>query len=582
MSAATVTYANGMGTAELSATEEDEFVIHGVALGSGDITHGSSQTRKLWPEEELEKAADTLAGQPLVKNHENTVEGKVGTVRDSSFLEGVGVIYEAVIDPEYDHLARKVQRGGLEVSARVYHRPSEELEEDPETGALVTEDLRFDNLSLVLTGASKSNTAEWGESSHLEEGDRLEVEVDELQDEFDFEGEPVELGETDSDAEELVSYSYHTPSYSGTTTAEWSRPDMKDFDTDSLEELDDHFFLSASGFPPDKYTDLSVPVVEPDGQLSLGGLRAAISGHGWQAVDGLDEEVGHKVDRWCMKKAEEEFGKDWDGESGDSEENSSATEDQESILVADLDDLQGGVLPGTRATTVPDDLGLVQVETEFNTMRQNIEDLDNPEDYVAVEEDDLEALSTKASQFEDLDGRLEDLSGNMEDLAYTQKLVHEVGQELVEELAEHEDPVLMESEARERERSMVEEVGQLHADVLADTGPFTAEELMERFSPLELREKVEEDEHLSLDPQVEETEEVDEEEAEYKGTNPESEEELGDVSEEDEDIEAEQLAEVREQAADQLSEMGWGGTADRVRDGEIELNSLDMDLTGGN
>jgi len=168
----TVTYA-GVGTAELaepaSSDEQlsdlegrsDGYTIHGIAIGDNDVTLGGSGKVKVWPGEELRRAADTLQGQPLVRDHENNTTGKVGEVLKSHYIQDVGVVYEAEIAPHYEQLAKDIQAGLMDVSVRALHAPEEELEEN-DRGALVVQDTYFDNLSIVNDGAAPSNTAEAG------------------------------------------------------------------------------------------------------------------------------------------------------------------------------------------------------------------------------------------------------------------------------------------------------------------------------------------------------------------------------------------------------------------------------------
>ena len=106
-----------------------------------------------------------MAGRPLVRDHENTTKGSVGRVTDAKYKEGVGVLYRANLYDE--ELASKVSNGQLEVSPRIVHTPVEELERDEESGAFEIDRAVFDNLSLVITGASKSNTVEMGDTDEL-------------------------------------------------------------------------------------------------------------------------------------------------------------------------------------------------------------------------------------------------------------------------------------------------------------------------------------------------------------------------------------------------------------------------------
>ena len=164
----TSTYA-GVGTAELQGgispqtgeERSEPFTIHGVALGVNDVTVGQSGIKKVWPADELREAAETLTGQPLVRDHRNTTEGKVGTVTHAEFVDELGIIYEAEIAPHYDQLANDIRAGLMEVSVRAYHDPVEDLEETS-SGARRVENVYFDNLSVVNDGASPSNSARIG------------------------------------------------------------------------------------------------------------------------------------------------------------------------------------------------------------------------------------------------------------------------------------------------------------------------------------------------------------------------------------------------------------------------------------
>lgn len=178
----------GRGSAILSGVddENDTFTIHGVAIGSGDITVGSSGVRKIWPEEALREASKTLEGKPLVKDHENSVDGVIGRVTETKFKEGTGVLYEAEITEQFDDVAQKIADGLLEVSVRAYHAPTEELEEDEELDAKIVSDVVFDNLAVVPQGAAPSNTAQAGSAAAMEQS-VPQLSAAELRAEFGYE-----------------------------------------------------------------------------------------------------------------------------------------------------------------------------------------------------------------------------------------------------------------------------------------------------------------------------------------------------------------------------------------------------------
>ena len=110
-------------------------------------------------------------------------------------------------------------------------------------------------------------------------------------------------------------YELHRPDYSGTTTDDWSAPQMNDFDTDDLDEIADHFLLSSSGFPPENFSDLKIPVVDPDGNLNLNALETAHGGaHSVKSVEGIDDETVTEVEDIVEELAREEFDHEIEGE----------------------------------------------------------------------------------------------------------------------------------------------------------------------------------------------------------------------------------------------------------------------------
>jgi len=164
------------GSAYLSDTRTGDGLlkVHGVALGENDITVGSeSGEPKLWRREVLQESAELLEGKDIVADHENkSAYFTIGEVTDAGYKEGVGIIYEGVIQD--DELEPKIEHEWLDVSPRVLHTPGEEVSDNVTAPGKIRD---YDNLSVVRRGASESNT--------LKPGENEELSAEELQAYFD-------------------------------------------------------------------------------------------------------------------------------------------------------------------------------------------------------------------------------------------------------------------------------------------------------------------------------------------------------------------------------------------------------------
>lgn len=134
------------------------YTVHGVAIGSDEVTYGANGP-KYWPAAELRESVQSLVGVPFTKNHDDeTVESVVGEITDAGFEPDVGIVYEAEVDD--GDLATKIARGRLEVSVHAVHTDGGRTDE----GELIVEDITFLDLSLVPRGGSPSNSVQSGES----------------------------------------------------------------------------------------------------------------------------------------------------------------------------------------------------------------------------------------------------------------------------------------------------------------------------------------------------------------------------------------------------------------------------------
>lgn len=83
-----------------------------------------------------------------------------------------------------------------------------------------------------------------------------------------------------------MSYELHEPTFYDTTAERWAEPSRQEFDDSRVVLVDDHFLLSASGFPPESYDDLELPVVDEEGRLNRNALANVAYGPG--SVETLD------------------------------------------------------------------------------------------------------------------------------------------------------------------------------------------------------------------------------------------------------------------------------------------------------
>jgi hypothetical protein len=114
---------------------------------------------------------------------------------------------------------------------------------------------------------------------------------------------------------EMMDYEIHEPEFSGTTEQEWNRPDLEDFDVsedtyselpaDEKEMVEAKFVASSSGFPAENFSDLSLPVVEPSGELSLNALSNAKARA--NQVEGMSEDNVIEVKEMMTELANENF-----------------------------------------------------------------------------------------------------------------------------------------------------------------------------------------------------------------------------------------------------------------------------------
>ncbi|MBP1988336.1 hypothetical protein [Halolamina salifodinae] len=104
-----------------------------------------------------------------------------------------------------------------------------------------------------------------------------------------------------------MAYEPHEPTFYDTTAERWEEPSRQAFDDSRVVAVDDHFLLSATGFPPESYEDLELPVVDEDGRLNRNALADA--GYGPGSVETLDvsEDLEEAVKELIHDLLESEF-----------------------------------------------------------------------------------------------------------------------------------------------------------------------------------------------------------------------------------------------------------------------------------
>jgi hypothetical protein len=269
----------------------------GIAIAAGDILRMDDGTAVLFTEDELRKAAETQAGEPLSVDHPEDDDGRpqypppteetVGKVPRAGWVsEASGVGYEATTHDE--DVATGVQAGSFDVSVH----PTFELgERDPETGAYIATNIRFRDLSVVSKGDSPSNTAEWGPNQAL-----ASLTADAIGEELtapDGDGDSdvsdgtirsavratldavgLSLGDVDVDAEDIAAETMGAES-----PVEDDNSSATDMDNDTREQYV-AFLTANAGFEEESVSDMDDDVLERTYELAAEGAADDASADG--------------------------------------------------------------------------------------------------------------------------------------------------------------------------------------------------------------------------------------------------------------------------------------------------------------
>jgi len=277
--------------------------------------------------------------------------------------------------------------------------------------------------------------------------------------------------------------------------------------------------------------------------------------------DAVEESSGHGMYGDDEEEDEDEDDEEMSGHGGMHGDDEDEDEDDDDM---DEDEMSASVLPvaslsetrSARDDTTPPSTTTTTAMIDYEpTSAENLDaDVDEP---IVVEKDDFEELTAQAEAAEEVDAELSELSSKLDERDHATEIVAELSEEDVDLIESDTEATVVEASAAE----MFDEVQRIYAEELAEFAPFTAEELADRFSPTELKGRVEDHDEAQLSSAISDTEvEPDADSA--------SAEELAD-SGSDED------ASVRERYAAELESAGWSEQAQKVRDGELDIASAE-------
>jgi len=177
----------------------------------------------------------------------------------------------------------------------------------------------------------------------------------------------------------------HMPQYESTESGDgWDAPNLEDFPVEYFDEddtprwdlIDNHFLYSETGFPPENYTDLGFPVVDPDGTLWLAALRAVKSR---APQSDAPEAAVERLQEMADTLAAREFDKDW---SDDAESDDGSEEEMGQSSSADTSDTdetnQGEIMTEETETEESQDVDeleerVSELEAENERLRDEVE-----------------------------------------------------------------------------------------------------------------------------------------------------------------------------------------------------------------
>lgn len=113
-----MTYTNPYGTVRVTDFSSESEMDYGedIVPIEGWLVHEGVFNRQTFSKEELERAAPSFIGRPIVKDHIRSVDGVVGKIMNTEFrldekLNKYGIYYHGGIGAEHEKLIKDIKRG---------------------------------------------------------------------------------------------------------------------------------------------------------------------------------------------------------------------------------------------------------------------------------------------------------------------------------------------------------------------------------------------------------------------------------------------------------------------------------------
>lgn len=372
--------------------------------------YGDSHLTFIKPRDELKKAAWSLDGKPWTLEHPDTT-----VIKDSKDIQGFwkNPRYIDAIDSldadlhipvNNDEGMKYIEQYG-DVSVGFYNRVARVDSYDGNVGQVDSlsgvdgfqTDMYFDHVASVPIGRCSSeqgcgvNVGTMRPLGDSDEGYLKGTDITHTN-RGDMNGLFADAG-----------ISVHTPEFSDTREAPWNEPSLEDFsdmswDEMSSEEKSDisaHFLVSKTGFPPENFGDLSLPIVDSEGNLVLNALQNAKARAG--QVSGLSGDALSQVENTIDRLANDNFSDADFGENNDGQK----------ITMTDANTDCGG--QGLEIQM--DDLSVDAIAAKHDGVREaldakeeKIEELEkqaeSAADAKALAEEKVEELQAKVDEFE--------------------------------------------------------------------------------------------------------------------------------------------------------------------------------------